>query len=239
MPLAAMHTSQHEIMPTVALTHSSAPAVAAPDPASRSFVQANALSPAMALALPQPASTTSPAAITALPREAGAPLRAGNAFAAARLPRDVDDRDTVPGLLAIAEPSPMRTPLRAEATVAAASPLMASVETSSAPASDLAVESGRLGAVRIGIEGDAGDLKVSLGLSPAAAALVAAEAPRLIADLAAGGVRLQSLDVSGGGVSGGQQQPQPHHAPATPRTASPLVAVNPVTARPSTADRYA
>lgn len=138
----------------------------------------------------------------------------------------------------------MRVALRSEAPeqLPAAAP-----DASLATGVDIGIKSDRLGAVRIGIDGAPGDLRVSLGLSPAAAALVAADAPRLIADLAANGVRLQSLDVSGGGFAGGQapspgqQQPQ-SPAPMVPRAAVPaaLAAVNPaIVVRTSTADRYA
>jgi flagellar hook-length control protein FliK len=152
------------------------------------------------------------------------------------LRREAGDGDPASGLVAGAEPVAMRAALRTEISSAATAPVIADVEISTPAALDLAIASPRLGAVRIGIEGGAGDLKVSLGLSPAAAALVAADAPRLIADLAAGGVRLQSLDVSGGG---GQQQSPSHQAPASPHTAAAPLAMNPIAARPSTADRYA
>jgi hypothetical protein len=214
-------------------------APAAADPARRPSGPATApateLSATLALATPPPAVTNETLAITPLPRDTDAAVRAGNAVAAMPPPRDSDDREAPPSLLAIAEPTPMRTPLRVEGT-AAASPLLPTVSISTAPAIDLAVETSRLGGVRIGIEGGGSDLKVSLELSPAAAALVVAEAPRLIADLVAGGVRLQSLDVSGGGTGG---QPPPAHPTPSPRAAAPSATTNAPMARLSTADRYA
>ncbi len=111
-------------------------------------------------------------------------------------------------------------------------------------ATDIAVSSDRLGAVRIGIEGASGDLRVSLGLSPAAAVIVAADAPRLLADLAAGGVRLQSLDLSGSGFAGGQGPSQGAPQQSSQSGPGPHTAlqseINPVIpARARTADRYA
>ena len=90
------------------------------------------------------------------------------------------------------------------------------------PRTEVAVVSDRLGDVRIGIEGSAQDLKVSLGLAPLSAAILAADLPRLVADLAANGVRLQSLDISGSGHFGGQPSggqsgaPRDGHAPPRP-----------------------
>lgn len=231
-----------------ALSPSPALLVAPPAPvaASQPAVQvampgmAPAAVPSSPIAMASPlASTLNMVAATAngTTSAAAATMRAAPPIAAPRLRREAGDGDPASGLVASAEPVAMRAALRAEITSAATAPGIADVEISTPSAVDLAIDSPRLGAVRIGIEGGAGDLKVSLGLSPAAAALVAADAPRLIADLAAGGVRLQSLDVSGGG--GGQQQPPSHHAPASPRTAAPPVPMNPIAARASTADRYA
>jgi hypothetical protein len=64
-----------------------------------------------------------------------------------------------------------------------------------APASS--VESAALGPVAIGVEGGEQDLRVSLSGSSAAAATMSAEAPRLLAELAANGVRVQSLAFDG------------------------------------------
>lgn len=158
---------------------------------------------------------------------------------ALRLPRERDDREVLPAPVAIADPAPMRAAVRADAPRIAVPPMLPTVAFSMATAIDLAVDSARLGAVRIGIEGGAGDLKVSLGLSPVAAALVTADAPRLIAELAAGGVWLQSLDVSGGGVAGGQPQPKSHHVPANAHTAAASVIETLRALRPDTSDRYA
>lgn len=136
--------------------------------------------------------------------------------------------------------------------------------TAAAPAANLpaapfeiALSSSRLGNVHIGVDGAADDLRVSIGVAPAAAAIIAADAPRLIADLAASGIRLQALDLSGAGVSGQSDQPQgfagsgtgqppPHHAPNAP--AYPLPASQPFAAPPApraepahprASDRYA
>ena len=112
------------------------------------------------------------------------------------------------------------------------------------PRGAIAVATDSLGAVRIGIEGSVQDLQVSLGLSPAAAAIVAADVPRLIADLAANGVRLQSLDVTGGGTFGGQAGGQSGGQPGQPGRAAAMALNLPAaltdfadTARPR--DRFA
>lgn len=138
--------------------------------------------------------------------------------------------------VAIADAGPRRAPLAAfEAPVAAPERSVAPE-----PRADIAVASDRLGAVRIGIEGTALDLKVSLGLAPGAAAIVAADVPRLVADLAASGVRLQSLDIAGGGAFGGGQfgdaQPQGRQG-GQPSPARSLPIIDTPLSRHS--DRYA
>ncbi len=107
------------------------------------------------------------------------------------------------------------------APVSAALPAADRIETPAAPRATAPAEtattvtSDRLGPVRIAVEGGLQDLRVSLGLGAAGAALVAADVPRLVADLAGAGVRLQSLDIGGAGVgssgsgpSGQPRQPQ-------------------------------
>ena len=103
-----------------------------------------------------------------------------------------------------------------------------------------AISTESFGHVRIGLEGDATDLRVSLAVSSGAPALLAADAPRLAADLAANGIRLQSLDVGSfaGGASGGGGQQRP----ATPQGGAPATAAfaaPPPPSRPAAADRYA
>jgi hypothetical protein len=68
-----------------------------------------------------------------------------------------------------------------------------------APVSDagLVVDSEALGAVEIGVEGGGQDLRVRLSGSSAAAGAMAAEAPRLLAELTAAGLRVQSLAFDG------------------------------------------
>jgi hypothetical protein len=172
-----------------------------------------------------------------------APSRAGLVLREPRLPRPGDERDRLPAPAALPDPGPLRVALRVEPSVVGPS-LPVAADAAPPTAVDIAVTSDRLGAVRIGIDGVPGDLRVSLGLSPAAAAIVAADAPRLFSDLAVNGMRLQSLDVAGGCFTGGQapsqgqQQPQ-SQAQMMSRAALPA-AVNPViTVRARTADRYA
>ncbi|KAB7648330.1 hypothetical protein F3168_01005 [Polymorphobacter fuscus] len=158
-------------------------------------------------------------------------------------------------------PGPQSQPIAASALPSLASaPLLPNAADGSAPApraeasepaAAMVVASDRLGDVRIGIEGTAHDLRLSLGLAPAVAPLVAAEVPRLVADLAASGVRLQSLELTGagansagGGTAFGHNLPQGQRE-APPQATRPLAAaVLPpppaVTApRPRFPDRYA
>jgi hypothetical protein len=111
---------------------------------------------------------------------------------------------------------------------------------------DLAVASDRLGPVRIAVEGGANDLRVALNVAPAAAALISADAPRLVADLAAQGVRLAALDVGGQSLmqQSPQQQFQQNHGDSrgryTPPTPAPLLAEAVAAPRAaSLRDRYA
>jgi hypothetical protein len=164
-----------------------------------------------------------------------------------RLARALPEGEDRTGVLTIATSGEPQRPFgsaRAELQALEAPRPTAAIAPEPMVATDIAVRSDRLGAVRIGIEGAPGDLRVSLGLSPASALLVAADAPRLLADLAAGGVRLQSLDLSGSGFAGGQgpsqgAPQQPPHSGSGPRAAvqSDINPVLPVPAR--TADRYA
>ena len=212
------------------------PGASAPQPAlAAPVVVASAAVPAVG------GQSSAPVSMVAMP--VAVPSHVAPVLRDPRLPRQGEERDRLPGLVALPETGPLRVGLRAEASVAAPTPA-ATANPPPATGIDIGFTSDRLGAVRIGIDGAPGELRVSLGLSPAAAAIVAADAPRLIADLAATGARLQSLDVSGGGFTGGQapspgqQQPQ-SPAPSLPR-AGLSVAVNPIIpVRASTADRYA
>lgn len=164
-----------------------------------------------------------------------------------RLPRALPERDDRAGVLTIATSGEFHRPFgleRVEPQAIEAPRSTAVTAPEPAVATDVVVSSDRLGVVRIGIEGAPGDLRVSLGLSPAAAVIVAADTPRLLADLAAGGVRLQSLDLSGSGFASGQgpspdeqhKQPQPMPGPRAILAAD----INPVIpVRAGTADRYA
>ncbi|MBC7520855.1 MAG: flagellar hook-length control protein FliK [Sandarakinorhabdus sp.] len=64
-------------------------------------------------------------------------------------------------------------------------------------ATAMTVTTEQLGAVSIGVDDDAGHLRVRLSGSALAMDTVAAQAPRLVAELAATGVRLSSLDIAG------------------------------------------
>ena len=234
--------------PDAAVMAVQAPAAAVPMAMTRISAE-----PAAPLAIP-PHTVASVAAPSAISLPAAAPRPAAVALAVPslapatrpgggiRLPRALPDADDRTGGLVPAAVADAQRPVNAARSEppAVSAPRPAAIITS--VATDIAVNSDRLGAVRIGIEGAADDLRVSLGLSPAAAVIVAADAPRLLADLAAGGVRLQSLDLAGGGFAGGQgpsqgtPQPRVAAAPLADRAAEPNPAI-PVRAR--TADRYA
>ncbi len=121
-------------------------------------------------------------------------------------------------------------------------PTMAATAPAEAPRPSepaLTVTSQALGDVRIGLEGGAQDLRVSLALAPGGAALVAADAARLAGDLAAGGIRLQSLDVgsSGGGDGSRGGEPRQRFLPPAQTAARAFAGTTPD--HSPTADRYA
>jgi hypothetical protein len=171
--------------------------------------------------------------------------------AAERRGRDARS-DMVDGALPALAAVTNATPRAVIATDASPAPVRAVPPVLEA-ARDLAVTTDRLGDVRIAVEGSAHDLKVALGLAPStllAAADVERLAQGLAADLAAAGVRLQSLQVSGGGVAagggfgseslggdaGGGSAPGQRDAPPGYR---PPPAAAPGPPRPPRSDRYA
>lgn len=83
------------------------------------------------------------------------------------------------------------------------------------PETRLAIATDRLGPVAVQLNGAPGELQISLTTQPAAAALIGAEAPRLVQDLAAAGVALAGLSVNGQrtDLSGGRRQRQQPRAP--------------------------
>lgn len=161
------------------------------------------------------------------------------------------DRDDVGSLSAAAPAFSLARPAAPNPTAPVDGP--AAIPATAPPAApiDIALSSSRLGDVRIGVDGAADDLRVSIGLSPAAAAIVAADTPRLFADLAATGIRLQTLDLSGAGYqpqgfsgSGTGQSPPQHSAHGQQGQAFQPAARPPPAARPEPAhtrasDRYA
>ena len=119
------------------------------------------------------------------------------------------------------------------------------------------VHSERLGSVHVAVEQSGDAVRVTLGLAAAAVPLVGADVPRLAADLAAQGHRLQALEFDGGGSNGAgsgvsyggsngggaarQDQPPPASAPDPAhrdRRAATAADVA-MTSLPATADRYA
>lgn len=118
------------------------------------------------------------------------------------------------------------------------------------------VHSERLGSVHVAVEQSGDEVRVTLGLAAAAVPLVGAEVPRLVADLAAQGHRLQALEFDGGGSNGAgsgvsyggsngggaarQDQPPPASAPdPAHRDRRAAAAQAAMTSLPATADRYA
>jgi hypothetical protein len=124
-----------------------------------------------------------------------------------------------------------------------------------APPQPLVISSDTLGAVTVGLDGGPQDLRLRLDAGPLAAGLLAADAPRLIADLAAQGVRLYALDIGGQSLNpalisasssspgtGFGQQPQHHQHQQRSPAAMPAPALRAdagAIAPPPVSDRYA
>jgi hypothetical protein len=107
----------------------------------------------------------------------------------------------------------------------------------------LSIASDALGSITVGIDGGPQDLRLRFEAAPHAAGLIAAEVPRLLADLAAHGVRLQSLDIGGQSLnpSFGRQQGQQQHQAlhASPLSAAFVIAPDPRASATSHSDRFA
>ncbi|WP_310495961.1 hypothetical protein [Sandarakinorhabdus sp.] len=114
----------------------------------------------------------------------------------------------------------------------ALSPLPPSATPAPAPAAPAApmvfVPTPTIGDVGISLTGAADALTVTLAVDPGLVGQVAAEAPRLAAELAEAGVRLASLDVGSGGANRQQQRAPGRHpaehdrAVSLPRSVSPI-----------------
>lgn len=132
------------------------------------------------------------------------------------------------GLPSAAVPAPDSAAAPTGARLAAALP---------AAAPRISVNSDRLGHVDVAVDGGGDDVQVTLGLTPGAAVQVSADAPRLSAELAAHGHRLQSLQFDlGSGGSGARPDRGPPPPPMPPRT---LLTGDAGPAPATTADRYA
>lgn len=231
--------------PGIAIAVAATEAAAAPTPAAYRE----------AAVVPSPGHPASTTASTAVPAAASA-LSPAPAVTAPPRPRATPagllrEREPVVGGPTSAAPAPTGLAAPLSANMAAAGPAGASAAGSAAPVSPTAqpaavpdappaLSSDRFGEVHIGLEGDARELKVSLAVSSGAPALLAAEAPRLAADLAANGIRLQTLDVGSfaGGTASGGQQPRPGQPHASAAVAASGHADTPAS-RPAAADRYA
>ena len=158
-----------------------------------------------------------------------------------RLPPLDDAEGWAPVTPALGDTGPRLLPAR-DTGPAIVSPREAAASTPSTERSmvDMAIATERFGDVRVAVEGTATDVKVSLALAPTAV-LATADAQRLTnglaADLAATGVRLQSLDISGGDTARGGN-PQGQREP-TPQRTPPAPFALPRSAQPTRSDRYA
>jgi hypothetical protein len=181
---------------------------------------------------------------TAAATTAPLPTVAADAFIGTRRTRQLprDSAEAPPPSVVIPGDSAPRLPMTRDIAPVFAPPRedAAPVKTVVDPMAETAVVTERFGYVRIAVEGTASDVKVSLALTPMAM-LAPADAQRLAsglaADLAATGVRLQSLDISGGdtargGASQGQRDPGPQRPPPSPLALPPSPAL-------SRSDRYA
>jgi hypothetical protein len=130
------------------------------------------------------------------------PAQSGNDDRRDGRDRPIRGRAVAAGSLApVAQPLPaaFAPPMVAERAAVPAAPL-ASIPGASAPdrtATAMTVTTEQLGAVGIGVDDDAGQLRVRLSGSALAMDTLSAQAPRLVAELAATGVRLGSLDIAG------------------------------------------
>jgi hypothetical protein len=181
--------------------------------------------------LPAPPAPTLPAPpVPTLPTLPAPPPRP-------RLPRS---EEPLPDAVALARAPAPALPDRAPAIAADAPP-----RPIAAPP-PLSIASDALGSVSVGIDGGPQDLHLRFDANPLAAGLLLAEAPRLVADLAAHGVRLQSLDIGGqslnpsfGQQPGQQHQPPPGlHRPAIVSAAFATAPVRRASATPPS-DRFA
>ena len=120
--------------------------------------------------------------------------------------RPIRSRAVAAGLLAPVEPgrpqpitAAFALPIAAERAAAPAVPAasMAAAMALDGAATAMTVTTEQLGAVSVGVDDDAGHLRVRLSGSTLAMDTMAAQAPRLIAELAATGVRLGTLDIAG------------------------------------------
>lgn len=100
-----------------------------------------------------------------------------------------------------------------------------------------AVHSDRLGQVHIAVEQIGEDVRVTLGLAAMAVPLVGADMPRLAAELAAQGHRLQTLDFTAGGGARHDRPPAPASASTIGPASGDLSHAAP--AASAIADRYA
>lgn len=184
----------------------------------------------IAVAAPRPERVAAPAL---LPRPVAVAVNAQ--FRNHALPRDAADAAQLP-LPSPGDVAPRLAPIK-DAAPMAVTPREPVLPVAADPIAGMTVVTDRFGDVRIAVEGTATDLKVALSLmAMPGTADVQRLANGLAADLAASGVRLQSLDISGGdtargGASTGQREPGPQRPPPPPVPA-------PTPARPPS-DRYA
>lgn len=167
-----------------------------------------------------------------------------HALALPRLP-DAPPLSAAPQLSATPQPGFAPPLAAASAPLSNAAPPATLADTARvADAGALTVTTPALGDVRIALDGGPQDLRVSLALGAGGAMLINADAARLGTDLAAQGLRLQSLDVGSGGGGGGGGGSGPGHnsgsnSGETRRPVPPRLFVAQPSDRFATPDRYA
>ncbi|PZN92713.1 MAG: hypothetical protein DCF31_15135 [Alphaproteobacteria bacterium] len=193
---------------------------------------ARGAAPRVATTLPPVADVRSPAALDGVTRDRATAHRQEAALS--RLP-------DAPLLAAVPPPALAQPPALAPPP-GNASPVASDAAATAAPAdaarardaAALTVTTPALGDVRIALDGGPQDLRVALAMGAGGAALVSADVARLGIDLAAQGLRLQSLDVGGGGAGTGGGS---HGEPRRPVPARLFAAA--AADRTATNDRYA
>lgn len=193
---------------------------------------ARGAAPRIVTTLPPVADVRSPAALDGVTRDRA--TAHGHEAALSRLP-DAPLLAAVPPPALASPPAFAPPPGNAPPVSSDAAATATPADTARArDAAALTVTTPALGDVRIALDGGPQDLRVALAMGAGGAALVSADVARLGSDLAAQGLRLQSLDVGGGGADAGGGS---HGEPRRPVPARLFAAA--AADRTATNDRYA